>query len=140
MTEKEYEKLMEKKSGDMNKFHNKKMKVDDVTYDSTKEYERHCYLKMLEKAGEISNLRYHDKKDIIILIDDPKVRYIPDFCYDENGEHVVEDFKGFQTKEFILKKKMIISMIKKGELDIIFRITKFKSQDFVVVEEYKKEE
>lgn len=135
MSEKEYNKLIKNKETN-NKFHNKKIKVDGITYDSTKEYERHCYLQLLEKANEIQSLRFHDKKDTIILINDPLVKYIPDFCYDENEKHIVEDFKGMQTKEFILKKKMIISMIKKGELDITFRIVKYNNGDFEIVEEY----
>lgn len=138
MTEKEFNKLINKdtkKENHNSKFHNKKVTVDGVTYDSTKEYERHCYLKILEKAGDISNLRFH--KDSIILIDDPLVKYLPDFCYIENGKKIVEDFKGMQTKEFILKKKIIISMIKKGLLDITFRIVKYENGNFIIVEEYE---
>lgn len=138
MTEKEFNKLMGNKTKNkktVNKFHNKKIKVDGIVYDSTKEYERHCYLKILEKAGDISNLRFH--KDSITLIEDPLVKYIPDFCYIENGNNIVEDFKGMQTKEFILKKKMIISMIKKGSLKIVFRIVKYENGNFVTIEEYK---
>lgn len=139
MTEKEFNNLIGNKNCNKpNKFHNKKIKVDGVVYDSTKEYERHCYLQLLEKSKDICNLRFHDKKDQITLIDDPVVRYIPDFCYDEDGKHIVEDFKGVQTKEFILKKKMIISMIKKGIIDITFRIVKYDNGNFIVVEEYCK--
>lgn len=140
MTEKEFSKLTNTKNNNpSNKFHNKKVKVDNILFDSQKEYERYCFLKLLEKNKDISNLRFHNKKDYIILIDDPKVVYIPDFCYTENGIQIVEDFKGMQTKEFILKKKIIISMIKKGQLDILFRITKYKDGNFIITEEYKKE-
>lgn len=139
LSEKEYNKLIGKTTNtrkSVNKFRNKRMKVDGVSYDSKKEYERHCFLKILEKSKEISNLRFHQDK--IVLIENPKTIYIPDFCYDEKGKHIVEDFKGMQTKEFILKKKMIISMIKKGLIDITFRIVKYEEGNFVVVEEYEK--
>lgn len=140
MTEKEFSKLTNTKNNNpSNKFHNKKVKVDNILFDSQKEYERYCFLKLLEKNKDISNLRFHNKKDYIILIDDPKVVYIPDFCYTENNIQIVEDFKGMQTKEFILKKKIIISMIKKGQLNILFRITKYKDGNFIITEEYKKE-
>lgn len=136
MTESEFEKLSGNKSAKNNKYRNKKIKQDGMTFDSIGERDRYEYLKILEKSKEISNLTFH--KENIILIDDPLVKYIPDFCYDENGKHIVEDFKGVQTKEFILKKKMIISMIKKGQLDIVFRITK-KENGYHIVEEYSKQ-
>jgi len=143
MSEKEFKKLTNKNqtlqiSSKQNKFKNKKINVDGLCFDSTKEYERYCELLLQEKSGLISNLRFHHPSDKIILIDDPLVTYIPDFCYDENNQHIVEDFKGFQTKEFILKKKMIISMIKKDKLDITFRIVKYQDNSFNTTEEYKK--
>lgn len=137
MTEKEFNKLMKNRPVGKNKFMANKQKIDGMWFDSKGEYDRYCYLKMLEKTGEISNLRFHDKKDYIILIDDPKVIYIPDFCYDEKGKHIVEDFKGMQTKEFIIKKKIIVSKIWKGELDITFRLVK-NDNGYKVTEEYDK--
>lgn len=140
LSEKQFNKLLNNKSLDenskTNKFKNKKITVNGIHYDSTKEYERHCELLLQEKSNIISNLRYHKKEDKIVLIDDPLVSYIPDFCYDENNKHIVEDFKGMQTKEFILKKKMIISMIKKQQLDIVFRIVKYTQNGFEITEEY----
>lgn len=135
MSKKEFNKLINKKENKTNKFGAKKIKVNGIYFDSQGEYERYCYLRMLEKTGDISDLRFHDKKDHIILIDDPHVKYIPDFCYTENGKNVVEDFKGYQTKEFILKKKIIISKMKKGELSIVFRIVK-NDNGYKTVEEY----
>ena len=34
--------------------------------------------------------------------------YIADFVYKENGKTVVEDTKGFRTKDYILKRKMML--------------------------------
>lgn len=140
MSQKEFDKIIkdkEIKKTPYNKYHNNRIKVDNISYDSKHEYERHCQLKILEKNGEIKNLRYHDKQDLITLIDDPLVRYEPDFCYIENGVKIIEDVKGVQTKEFILKKKIIISKLKKGEIKGKFRLTKYVTKgNFDIIEEY----
>lgn len=137
LSEAEYKRLVgDKVPVKKNKYRNNRIKVNGICYDSTKEFQRHEELKILEKCREISNLRFHDKKDKIILQENPKIEYEPDFCYDEKDNHIIEDFKGMQTKEFILKKKMIISKIKKGELQAAFRITKYINGNFVITEEY----
>ena len=65
-------------------------------------------LKLLERAGEISNLQRQVKYDLI-----PKrgkersVTYIADFVYQEKGNTVVEDVKGVRTKEYILNRKLM---------------------------------
>ena len=123
------------------KYNNIRVKTNDYNFDSKVEYERYLILKELEKNGEISNLRYHNKNDIIILLDDPIIKYEPDFCYDDkNGKHIVEDIKGFETEVFKLKKKMIISKIKKLELDATFIITKKNQDGFKIIFEYSKSE
>lgn len=121
-----------------NKYHNTQIVIDGVRYDSKKEYERHCELILLEKSGAISNLRFHDKKDTIILQDKPLITYEPDFCYEENEEFIIEDLKGFQTKEFKLKKKMIIHKIINNELSAKLRLTRYESGKLKVIEEYDK--
>lgn len=104
------------------KFGNKPVTVDGVTYDSTNEYRRWCFLQLMEKAGEISNLRYHVKfemipqitrEEIIHLKTKDKVvtkvlqsarYYEADFVYfNKKGEEVVEDFKGQETDLFKFK-------------------------------------
>ena len=104
------------------KFGNKPVTVDGVTYDSTNEYRRWCFLQLMEKAGEISNLRYHVKfemipqitrEEIIHLKTKDKVvtkvlqsarYYEADFVYfNKQGEEVVEDFKGQETDLFKFK-------------------------------------
>ena len=34
--------------------------------------------------------------------------YVADFVYKENGQTVVEDTKGFRTKDYLLKRKMLL--------------------------------
>lgn len=37
------------------------------------------------------------------------MKYVADFVYkDENGEEVVEDVKGMRTKEYIIKRKLML--------------------------------
>lgn len=120
-----------------NKYHNKRIIVDGIRYDSKKEYERHKVLLLLEKSQKIKNLRFHQKEDIIILQEDPLITYIPDFCYEENGKFIIEDLKGFQTKEFKLKKKMLIKKIKDKEINGKLRLTKYESGVFKIIEEYE---
>ena len=43
------------------KYHNEIVEVDGIRYDSKHESLRHNFLKLMEQAGEISNLRYHVK-------------------------------------------------------------------------------
>ena len=101
-----------------NKYHNVKWEMDGEKYDSQKEARRHAELKLLERAGEISNLRrqvpyelipnqYNGKKLI-----ERKVEYIADFVYHDNktGEDVVEDTKSKATKTpvYIVKRKLLL--------------------------------
>ena len=36
------------------------------------------------------------------------VKYVADFMYEENGQQVIEDAKGVRTKEYILKRKLML--------------------------------
>lgn len=90
------------------KYGNVKVTVDGHTFDSKKEYNRYCELKLMERAGLIHNLELQKKYELI-----PKqgkeraVHYIADFVYEENGETIVEDTKGVKTKEYIIKRKLM---------------------------------
>lgn len=139
LSEKAFKKLI-KETGEekKNKYHNKKIKADGNSYDSKREYLRHKQLMLKEKTGEIQNLRFHDKKDTLILQENPRIKYEPDFCYEENGQFIIEDLKGFQTKEFKLKKKMIINQILTNKLNATLRLTKFENGVLIIIEEYSK--
>lgn len=106
----------------MRKYRNKKVVFDGVTFDSIKEKNRYVELKLLERAGEISNLQRQVKFTLIPaqyeMVADEKgkakrkvaereVSYIADFSYYENGFLVVEDVKGVKTKDYIIKRKMM---------------------------------
>lgn len=98
----------------MAKYHNRKVTVNGITYDSKKEMRRHAELLMLEKAGQISELQRQVK---FVLIPSQRIdgkvverecSYRADFVYIENGKKVVEDTKGFRTPDYILKRKMLL--------------------------------
>lgn len=96
------------------KYHNKKIVTMDGKFDSKREYERWCELKLLKRAGEISDLRRQVKFRLIPAqkIDGKVVErecaYIADFVYVRDGKTVVEDAKGFKTKDYIIKRKMML--------------------------------
>lgn len=87
-------------------------------YDSKKEYYRAQQLKILLKAGVISDLR--EQVAFILIpsqtnsegITERPVKYIADFVYIDNatGQMVVEDTKGFRTPEYIIKRKLMLLM------------------------------
>ena len=113
-----------------NKYHAKKITVDGETFDSQREYQRWCQLRMLEKAGEIEGLQRQvtytlipeqreQSKDVFrrgVKAGQPKpgkvlekaVTYKADFVYFERGREVVEDVKGFKTKDYIIKRKLLL--------------------------------
>ena len=112
------------------KYNNKKIEVDGMTFDSKKEANRYKELSLLQKAGEISGLqtqvRYvlipsqREVSDEVYARDESKGKYKPgkllerectyvaDFVYYKDGEVIVEDTKGFRTKEYIIKRKLML--------------------------------
>lgn len=106
-----------------NKYKNVKTTLDGITFDSIKEAKRYYELKLLLRAGAITDLSLQVKFELI-----PKSKYgraicyIADFVYIENGERIVEDVKGIKTDVYRLKKRLMaekynieIKEIKKGE-------------------------
>lgn len=98
----------------MSKYHSRKITVGGETFDSKKEYNRWTELALLQRAGQISDLKRQVKFE---LIPSQKIggrtaeracSYTADFVYSENGKTVVEDTKGFKTKEYIIKRKLML--------------------------------
>jgi hypothetical protein len=94
----------------MSKYGNvKTITSDGIKHDSIKEANRWCELKLLERAGMIQDLQRQVKYELIPKQDGERpVYYIADFVYTENGKRIVEDTKGMRTKEYKLKKKMML--------------------------------
>ena len=97
-----------------NKYGSRKTTVDGVTFDSKKEAKRYQELRILEKAGEITDLRQQVKFELIPAqridgkVAERRVEYIADFVYTQDGQTVVEDTKGFKTKDYIIKRKLML--------------------------------
>ena len=95
----------------MNKYNAKKTIVDSITFDSKKEADRYCELKLLQRAGAITDLKLQVPFELqpAFTLNGKKIRaiyYIADFMYQEGGAYIVEDVKGRKTKEYMLKRKM----------------------------------
>lgn len=96
------------------KYHNKPVVVDGEHFDSQREANRWHDLKVLQLAGVISDLRRQVPFELIPaqklegkVVERP-VRYIADFVYSMGGETVVEDTKGVRTKEYVIKRKLML--------------------------------
>ena len=98
----------------MSKYHSKKAIVNGVEFDSRKEARRYSDLVLLERAGMITDLQRQVKFELIPSqrIDgkdvERSVTYVADFVYKQHGKTVVEDTKGFKTKDYIIKRKLML--------------------------------
>ena len=92
------------------KYGNRKLTAPDgQKFDSVKEYHRWGCLRLLERAGAISNLKRQVKYELIPKqLGERACNYIADFTYMENGELVVEDVKGIKTDAYKIKKKLML--------------------------------
>jgi hypothetical protein len=90
------------------KYGNIKTPVGDLTFDSAKEARRYGELTLLQRAGQISDLRRQIPYPLIV--NGVKVaKLVADFDYQEAGELVVEDVKSPFTRKlpvWRLKSKM----------------------------------
>ena len=108
------------------KYGNKKITIDGITFDSKKEANRWCELRLLERAGRIKNLERQKVFELIptqreILPEKDKYgnhklgkvierpcKYVADFVYIENSKTVVEDTKGYRTSDYVMKRKLML--------------------------------
>jgi hypothetical protein len=110
------------------KYNAQKTFFDGIWFDSAREADRYAELLLLQRAGKISDLRLQVKYVLIPAqyeyyerygkngkrLKDGKrcvekeCAYIADFEYIEDGKKVVEDVKGFRTKEYLLKRKLCL--------------------------------
>lgn len=95
------------------KYHNKKVIIDGIKFDSIKESKRYRELKILERAGLIRELKLQPAFTLIPSFKKNgktyrKASYIADFQYYDVGKKqtVIEDTKGYKTEVYKLKKKL----------------------------------
>lgn len=111
-----------------NKYHNKTTIIDGISFPSRKEARRYQELLLLQRAGVIRNLQMQVKYVLIPaqyeeyarygkkgqrLLDGKRLlekecSYIADFVYEENEKTIVEDTKGVKTKDYIIKRKLML--------------------------------
>lgn len=98
----------------LGKYKNRKLTIDGEVFDSQKEARRYEELALLQRAGQISDLKRQVRYELIPaqriggkVVEKP-CAYIADFVYTENGETVVEDTKGFRTRDYRIKKKLLL--------------------------------
>ena len=112
----------------MAKYNNRKVYMDGYQFDSAKERRRYIELSLLQKSGKISDLQLQVPFELIPaqyetferfgkngkrLKDGKKCIekacvYYADFTYYEDGQLVVEDTKGMRTKDYIIKRKLML--------------------------------
>lgn len=110
------------------KYGSRKVTVDGIAFDSRKEAARYQELKLLERAGAIQDLKRQVKYVLIPAqreftneIDkkgnfkkgkllERECAYIADFVYFDmqTCRITVEDTKGFKTKDYIIKRKLML--------------------------------
>ena len=95
---KEYQKKVNKRS----KYGAVKTSVDGQTFDSKKEADYYCELKLRLQSGDIKGFCL---QPVFILA--PGLKYKADFIiFNNDGTSEIIDTKGFKTKEYIAKKKI----------------------------------
>ena len=115
------------------KYYNIKTRaLDGTVFDSHKEARRWDELLLLQRAGKITELRRQVEYELIpaqyetyerygksgqrlkdgVRLLERKVCYVADFVYidAETGENIVEDAKGVRTKDYILKRKLMLAV------------------------------
>lgn len=96
------------------KYHSKKQTIDGYVFASQREAQRYLELKILERAGEITDLKLQKRFELIPSqrIDGKVVErpcyYVCDFAYLEGGKQVIEDAKGMKTEVYKIKKKLML--------------------------------
>jgi hypothetical protein len=91
------------------KYGAEKVEIDGKIFDSKRESKRYCQLKYLEMTGEITDLLLQVEFEL-----NPggthSLIYRADFVYKRNGEMVVNDVKGYRTKVYLKKKRLMKSV------------------------------
>lgn len=124
---------MRRKRKNNTKLNNRSIVIDGIEFQSTKEGNRYCELKLMQRAGVISNLELQKRYELIpaqyetvetgeyykvgakkgqpktkqVCIEQSVV-YIADFVYQKDGQTVVEDVKGFRDPSSATYAKFVL--------------------------------
>ena len=95
---KEYQKKGNKRS----KYGAVKTSIDGYTFDSKKEADYYCELKLRHQCGDIKGFCMQSTFPLAT-----ELKYKADFIvFNNDGSTEIIDTKGFRTKEYIVKKKV----------------------------------
>lgn len=101
----------------MRKYRNKPVIVDGLKFDSGKEAKRWQELKLLERAGQITQLNrqiaFALAPSVKIVGEKrarPALRFKADFVYYRGDEYVCEDSKGFADTAFRIRQHLMKSV------------------------------
>lgn len=112
----------------MNKYHNRKVTVDGITFDSVKEKDYYCELKVLRMAGVVKDFERQVK---YVLQESFKyfkrteraITYIADFRVTYADGHVeVVDVKGYRTDVYRIKRKLLLKQLAADENTIFVEV------------------
>ena len=132
-TEEQYQKYIQKQGSKnifkpqnkKSKYNNRKTVVDGITFDSKKEADYYCALKLLKQSGEIRDFGLQPKYELQPAFEKNgkkyrPITYVADFVIVNNdGTTEVVDVKGVETQVFKIKKKMFEYQYPELELKIV---------------------
>ena len=99
-----------------NKYHARSVDIDGMRFDSQREARRFQELRLMEMASQISDLK---RQEVVML--SSGITWRMDFTYVERGLRVLEDFKGAMTREYKLKRRLLIDDIHRGFIVGVYR-------------------
>lgn len=104
------------------KYNNTKTEYNGISFDSKKEAKRFADLQMQERCGVIHHLKCQVKFELIpkqmlpvpvckkgsFKYCERPIEYVADFVYIKDGKTIVEDVKGMNTREYNIKRKLML--------------------------------
>lgn len=88
------------------KYRNVPTILGGIRFDSKREANRWAELDMLEHAGKIKKLER--QVTFPLIVNGQRIaKYIADFVYIEDRKRIIEDCKGYRTREYRMKKALM---------------------------------
>lgn len=107
------------------KYNNQKTTIDGIVFDSKKEAEYYCQLKLLKRAGEIRDFGLQPKYELQPTFKKNgtthrSITYVADFVITNNdGTTEIVDIKGVETQVFKIKQKLFEYMYPDLSLKVV---------------------
>ena len=127
-TKEEYEEYLKRQKKDVkkdtvvkkkSKYGAKKTRVDGICFDSKREADYYCELKLRQRSGDILGF-CRQPRFPLISDSDEQTEYVADFIvFNVDGIPDVIDIKGMETDVFKLKHKLFKAQYPKIELQIV---------------------